>query len=1476
MAQDSDKIAKLLSDIQKTNNSNADNFDRILSNISSKLEKSISNTNAELFKGYINELTKSLDDKYEQTYDKFEDIEKALKAVYETQDSHVKNTDMKELFDVLSKNINNFYTEARQEKAILAGIETKLADFSSNKTDKEDILRTISLMRNDIGNINISYKNTIDDINSTLKSILSGIKSFDPLKTGETAKAQIDIMFKAINDIIANLHEIDNRESNLEKVLSNVVTTEDLKVTNGIIDSIIEKTNEIEEKLSNNTQKEDLSEVQKTLAFIYDKTDLQVTKEELLKVDEKTNDLLSQTNDIKQALSKMAMDIENIPDAGELEVNLKKLYTHIYDIADNIDKMNVNFASSGIDDKLNNFKEELSLIQNIVSDCNEAITSRIIKAIESVSFSDEEIKKSLKEIVEQYPSKEDIKQILEESIEINTILDRTDRIYQKVEQINDGFLNMRDYAANILNSSNNLKNDINSISEFIKKSTGFDNDYIKSQLEEMKSIIETNIINSGDDDTKTSSEINSVKEYLNELKNLFQENPKGTMYSKIMAIEDSLVNNQTFNESAFTQILSKINNFKSSDNDSKDDEQIAQAITEISSLKSQISNLEKLFEKKDRIIINNSEDNSVSKLEEFLSEKFNEISKDFEKLTDITSGKLSEGFAYQTELLEKKTSVIKDMLSDKDLIEGLDNPEFANKLSVANESLNDFSQELQLVATDITENISNRASKVLDELNSIKELLDKISDNMNPKSLKNKITSLNDELKSDSKLTDYTADIDNLYKELSLKFDDNENNLKDFILNETDSLILKFEDLKEYVENSLESVTPPDENTLAELKTFISGIEQFKQSQEIFISDKIEEVKNEIKTQNDEIKSLLTVCANHDDIIKAIEALKTTFRNYKSKSKSKTSKDEEASEDTFYNLDAIEDLRSDFEKYSKKIEALSDDNTKITEFLQSISERLNKDTIKADKIKVGSEIEDDELSDYFDDENEDIFGENKFDFVQAFDILQNDIRYLKDSVEEVKKDSEEKDSKIPSVNNSGIIMNMSSKLDNLLKDLNNNWLNNLQEYIKTGTNDINAKLASIDSKLDVFVSDTTNTDMLNDLNDMVSDIEPKLSSMLEELNSKISDISSKNIEINEINKIKSLIEEQKNYIEALEPNEKLSAFKKCLDEITFDVNALATDSNADSEKLQSIIKEMKESLMSAVVTIFDQVSFIEETEDIKDFVEERTDEINQRISEITKQLQQITSSEDSNNYTYTMQDIETDLAKLRLALQDSKQSDLSDITEKLRLITSSVDSLSQEEIKELKTEITNLKEQTQFLIATSDKSYNALNTGIEGFEQVINESITDRVDKLHKMLESSAQSDKVIKQALIYMGEWIDSASESINKISANSDEITRINEVIDALNDIKGSIDTKINEKFTDWNAQLKVIEKRFDKIENLEEQLAQQQERIDRLELNISKLISVVENLDDPAISRKIDKIDKQTSKLGTNIEKLASYVD
>ncbi len=138
MAHDIEKIMNLLDDIQRTNNMHADSLDRSLSAISSKLDISSKEGGPELLKAYISELSKSVEDKYSSTLYKIEDIEKALKAIYDSQDNSVKGSDLKELFEILSKNINNFYTEARQQKAIISGIESKISDLTNNKTDKEE------------------------------------------------------------------------------------------------------------------------------------------------------------------------------------------------------------------------------------------------------------------------------------------------------------------------------------------------------------------------------------------------------------------------------------------------------------------------------------------------------------------------------------------------------------------------------------------------------------------------------------------------------------------------------------------------------------------------------------------------------------------------------------------------------------------------------------------------------------------------------------------------------------------------------------------------------------------------------------------------------------------------------------------------------------------------------------------------------------------------------------------------------------------------------------------------------------------------------------------------------------------------------------------------------------------------------------------------------------------------------------------
>ena len=54
-----------------------------------------------------------------------------------------------------------------------------------------------------------------------------------------------------------------------------------------------------------------------------------------------------------------------------------------------------------------------------------------------------------------------------------------------------------------------------------------------------------------DDVDAINKDNEAIKEYLDEVKNLIQDNSNSPLDSKVMEIEDSIVNNQTFNESAW-------------------------------------------------------------------------------------------------------------------------------------------------------------------------------------------------------------------------------------------------------------------------------------------------------------------------------------------------------------------------------------------------------------------------------------------------------------------------------------------------------------------------------------------------------------------------------------------------------------------------------------------------------------------------------------------------------------------------------------------------------------------------------------------------------------------------------------------------------------------------------------------------------------------------------------------------------------
>lgn len=1913
MAQELELIIDMLREMKRANNTNSESFDKLLANIGSKLDVIDKNsTSSTLLKAYFGEIAKSVDDKYTTTLNKFSDIEKALKAIFQDQNEHVKNKNIKELFDSFTSSMNNFYTEARQQKVLLSSIETKLAEISNDESDKNDILRTITLLRNDFENLNHGYKSIIDNVNSDLKSILTNLIKSDQTTINSQIKEQVDVLYKATNDIISYLNSIDKRDANLEILLSNVVTNESLKLTQGAIDSIIQKSEEISEKITHLADKPDIEGLQTAASIMNQKLDETVTKELFTKISTTTEDLVTSTDEIKKTLADVTQNIETLPNTEKLESSILDLYSKLESLSEDIDNANVSENITDIEKKLEEFNSELTVIKNIISDLNEVVTSKVMNAINDISFDEEfsDIRNHVSNMISELPQKEDINRLLAneeknqsavEDLIKNTdlLVDRLDNlpthedmatlnsnqlslvenlqevatkddfeqlasksddieemidslnfddefksiygktsniedwlkeskikenaqeianqietkaeqkdvleilnstnvlveklstisqisnaenmaktltdIYSQIEDLKTDFLNttelhnesaiskleeiqnklnysatseelanitenLKDFTQTIIIDSKDnaenieqskklqqeliekidaidfseihkklsqnietLSNDIRvtidennekvqnqvaeldsklvSLSEYLNSNLTPNNEEIKNSINDIKEIILQNKKSFNEIQDDNINKTSNIEEYIEELKTILDTSNSGideNIKAQFLNIEETLAKFNETNDSQISKILEKLDdltNFADNKNETS-------SISDIEEIKNQLQELGKSF-----VDIKSTSEKDVA---QFVANKLDELGTNLNTLTANIETGLQSGFSYNSELIEEKTAALLEFI--KELRHAsTDNIELYERLTVTDNKLMDFQQELELINTDVLSGLNEKTDKMIKELAPIKEMISclavQIPDGPQNEKVKEQLGLLHQSVQNDlTECTKYSKTalnkLEETYQRISQDLAQTENNLRDFILGDIDSVIIKIDNLKADLEKIPSRPITPNAEQMQEYNDFVAQIEEFKNEQKEYISDLAKDIKTNIneniQAKHDEIKSMLAVAINNKEIINAINDLKKLFKtkakqlveNPEEPDSIETDEDFENNEiekvfEESKNDKIIAEIKEDFSNFTKMISQLSGENSEIISVLNSIKDKIDTITVikkereltetdlneDADIQDFDIDIDDDDSQDIkaesdFEEEafhnedetnNEDeiIVGSENFDFLKAFDLLKQDINNLRADIERVLP--QQNKSSIPSLGNDNLLLSLNNKIELLAKTLNRNWLEEVKEYIESS--DIHSMLEEINSKIDILtlsdnsewiseikqaleqlngneeagdsklhsmlslisekidilaasdnydliedvrdeildalqniqpksdnseikdlinsldakidiLADTDSTIQLSDLRVAIDSIEDKIdalalagedsaeiddikttlktieneinklnseqavqgseyseifdtikdsldvieykiesgeteenikklsetdakiTSMLELLNHKIDIISSSEDSLNaaeDIEDVKQLILAQTDYIERFERNSKTDAVKKCLKELTEEVNYLSSNSNTNSKQVQKAMKDMKESIMAAVVTIFEQVSFVEETEDIKDFVEEKTDVINQNLVEVTKQLKQITSSTEDTDYNYSMQDIESDLAKLRLALNElqnnsieSQSSELSNISDTLYKITSSVEelqnSMTQDDIKDLKYDI---------------------NNGLEGIGKNLTNQISRKVDKVTKLLEKSSDSDKVMRQALIYMGEWIDSASESMNKISTNSDEIV---DVKSAIEDLKSSMPehkeilTSLEEKFDEQQERLSYFEKQISKLGTLEDRFDEQQERIDRLEMTIEKVLSAVEDIDDSRVTRKIDKIDKQLAKLSTNIEKLASYVD
>ena len=394
--------------------------------------------------------------------------------------------------------------------------------------------------------------------------------------------------------------------------------------------------------------------------------------------------------------------------------------------------------------------------------------------------------------------------------------------------------------------------------------------------------------------------------------------------------------------------------------------------------------------------------------------------------------------------------------------------------------------------------------------------------------------------------------------------------------------------------------------------------------------------------------------------------------------------------------------------------------------------------------------------------------------------------------------------------------------------------------------------------------------------------------------------------------------------------------------------------------LESELKQFKTDIITQFLNVFNQISFVAEQEEILDFVSEKHEELitilshvvtttaeietvkenvsivdnkidnlKEDIDLINEKITAIISAEGDIDYVYSLQDLESDIANLRIELNSMKENDHGQEFQNLITSTNDIYSL----VESIKNELPNRKDfegiaedivsistRTNKLILASDESYKTLQDNLQDFKLVINDldertknfaqdsgmdKVNAKLNAINSMMEKGAKTNQVFNQVFEYLAEWVDNASVQINSITDRVETLGEIGQIKDMLADLKAGAEDNtetielieaLGAVFDKQTKRISSLEAKLDKIivettinnsssrledtlnkflVAMDEKFTLQQEKINSLENKLSETLSLLDGKETAQLTKKVGGMDRQIAKLNKSIEKIASHV-
>lgn len=1470
MALTVDEIAEILNSMRVENENNVENFEKVLTDISAKLELVAGDSeDADLIKVYLTELKGLVEDKSVDTNTRFADIEKILHNVLLIQDDVAKTSELKDLFHVFSAAFDNFTSNFVNQKDFLEDLSLKLENVENKVFDKDELASLIAGLNQDLVAVNNDIEKSFVSIDEKFAEVIKKLDSFDITEQVNSINSKILNISEEINLIPSKISfaSLEDKISYSQSVLNSLreLITETSEQENAIISERFEK---LEKSFESIVTDSDFTGFRTNLADFVQKI-----------IDNSTvlNTKLSYTT---ERIEHILTTIENLDNSEEFD---KVLNTVNQNAGENLDKILADIEnlktriSEEIGSNSKTYFDDLSIkIANIISEISDVKSNLEEKCdnvsediSQNVSTAFASTKISMENVI---VAMNNLNDMLKEQSEKNaeTILANIDELNGKVDE----------FSTDIVDELRSSFSDIK---------TGFSSD-IASNISDLK-------LHLGD-------VVESLRNYVSELNDNSETSKKVVdekISKKLLTMETAIENCSDVYEDKMATLQVKLAEFAQNVQNTSSDvnEKISSSIEELGDIKQEIVSVQDALGE-----VKSSADEKTEKFLMLLDENVKEILTAIENLEKSTLKDINSSINENIDLIENKFSTVLDVLEKFNSETGL-----AGSIE---EKFSALKQEIGLVNTDITGTIQSSRDEILQNFEDIKKSFDDFSDYDFNKlmadlkilletSFMNFSVDVNGELASSSEAI---MRLEQAYKDIFNKITLIEDCVSEKLQNDIELLNITIEtnsknlqclfeekldeyigDMKSQIANMLEDTRVVDaiSNTKEEINVKLDVVldkqDNIEKNITETISNNAEDVSNKIYgnifSLGEELKKhIKSTC---DEVVEKTvdQTVKQTVEQ--TVEKCDTSKCEENIDILNQKVDALV-LSTDKDEIINSInefgESAEQANNVLNEKIDILVSSTDKDEILNSLDELGAKTE----------QANDVLNQ-KIDAL----VISTDNEEILHSLEEIEAKADKTGSDLTETLESLIArVDIIASDDSLKSDLEN--ITEKLDDFEENTEYFKNALDTLSNKVDIIAADNS-LDMLYDKFDEFSETEDKVAEMLTALHQKVDVIAMDDSDFDieeEIDDIKELIFEQRKYFEVAS-DEKANAIDKYLKDVLLKLD------NVDLEKNS---EDIKETIMNALVSLVDQISFVEETEEIKDFVEEKTDAIKQGLIEVQNQLRQLASPDDDFGYSYTLQDVESDIAKLRVAITHLSGNDFENLSGDIKKIVNSVEgletTLTQEQIIGLKGNIEKLNEdilsissRTNKILLTSDESNKALNDGLNNFGNLV-EKLEDRLEyldnteateRLERKIESiqsmaveSANADKVFHQVMMYLGEWIDTTTENISSITEKTSEINlikeNVNDVIEKVSDIQD-----IKDNIEELRS---AVPEKSELLSELENKFEQQEARIDRLEMKLEKILSTLEEKDDMMLNRKVDKIEKMLSRLGTNIEKLTSYVD